>query len=143
MYLCTLWESVRKFKRSAGTDSGVTPLSYFPKYCKIPVYKLEPDTKSLTSSFPDADIPKEARTKLQELLDMKYLQIISQTATDIGRTKLTELDIPTEGPSIASKPYMIRLKYREFVDNEIKQLEEAGIILQSMSDWAQPHLGSV
>ena len=29
---------------------------------------LEPDAKCLASSIPDADIPKEARTKLQELL---------------------------------------------------------------------------
>ena len=39
--------------------------------------QLEPDSKSLARSIPDADIPEEARTKLQELLDGKYLQIIS------------------------------------------------------------------
>ena len=47
---------------------------------------------------------------------------------DIGRTNLIELDIPMEGPLIMSKPYTVLLKYHEFVDNEIKQLEEAGII---------------
>ena len=53
---------------------------------------------------------------------------------DIGRTNLIKLDIPMEGPPIASKPYKVLLKYCKFVDHEIKQLEEAGIILQSMSD---------
>ena len=57
---------------------------------------------------------------------------MSKSATDIGRTNLIELDILTEGPAVASKPYTIPLKCREFVDHEIKQLEEAGIISRSM-----------
>ena len=71
---------------------------------------------------------------------MKYTSIISQSTTDIGRTNLLELDIPTEGLPIASKLYLVLLKYREFTDQEIKQLEEAGIISRSMSDWASPIL---
>ena len=58
--------------------------------------QLELDIKSLASSIPDADTLEEARTKLQELLNKKYLQLISQNAMDIGRTNLIELDIPTE-----------------------------------------------
>ena len=59
---------------------------------------------------------------------------------DIGRPNLIELDIPMEGPPIASKPYTVPLKYCEFVDHKIKQPEEVGIILQSMRDWASPIL---
>ena len=59
---------------------------------------------------------------------------------DIGRTNLIELDISTEGPPIASKPYAMPLKYHKFVDHEIKQLEEADIILRSMRNWASPIL---
>ena len=77
---------------------------------------------------------------LQELLDSKYISIVSQTATDISRTNLIELAIPTEGPPITSKPYTGPLKYCELLDHEIKQLEEAGIISRSMSDWASPIL---
>ena len=65
----------------------------------------------------------------------KYLHIISQNAMDIGRTNLIELDIPMEGPPITSKPYTIPLKYCGFI-----QLEEAGIISESMSNWANPIL---
>ena len=90
--------------------------------------QLEQDTKGVTSSIPDVDIPEEAKMKLQELLNKKYLQIISQNATDIGRTNLIELDIPMEGPPTASKPYTVLLKYHEFIDHKIKQLEEVGII---------------
>ena len=53
---------------------------------------------------------------------------------DIGRSNLIELDILMEGLPIVPKPYMVPLKCHEFVDNKIKQIEEAGIILQSMSD---------
>ena len=72
--------------------------------------QLESNTKGLTSSIPDAGIPKEASTKLQELLNKTYLQIISQNATVISRTNLIKLDIPTEGPLITSKPYIVLLK---------------------------------
>ena len=90
--------------------------------------QLEPDTKSSLRSIPDADIPEEARVELQDLLERKYLHIMSQNVIDIGRTNLIELDIPTEGPPIASKSYTILLTYSEFVDHNIKQLEEVGII---------------
>ena len=73
--------------------------------------QLEPGTQSLASSIPDVGIPEKARTKLQELLDKKYLQIILQNVMDIGRTNLIKLDILMEGPSIASKLYTVLLKY--------------------------------
>ena len=102
--------------------------------------QLEPDTKCLASSIPDVDILEEARMKLQELLDKIYLQIISQNAMDIDRTNLMELDISMEGPPITSKPHTVLLKDHGFIDHEIKQLEEAGIIFQSMNGWASPIL---
>ena len=91
--------------------------------------QLKRDSKDLSISIPDVDIPEEVRSKLRDLLERKYLNIISQNVMDIGRTNLIELDIPMEGLPIASKPYTVPLKYHEFVDHEIKQLEEAGIIL--------------
>ena len=45
-----------------------------------------------------------------------------------------------EGLLITSKPYTVPQRYCQFVDHEIKQLEEAGIILCSMSNWASPIL---
>ena len=75
-----------------------------------------------------------ARKIHQELLNVKYNSIVSKSATDISRANLIELDIPTEGSPVASKPYAVPLKDGEFVDHEIKQLEEAGIISRSMSD---------
>ena len=93
-------------------------------YLKNTNLQLEPDTNPLLRSIPDVDIPKEARNKLQELLGKKYIHIVSQTTTDIGRTNLIELDIPMEGQPKALKLYTILLKYQEFVDHKIKQLEK-------------------
>ena len=91
-----------------------------PRILQNTSLQLEPYTKALASSILDADIPEEARMKLQELLNKKYLQIISQNATDISRTNLMELDIPTEGPLIASKLYTVWLKCHKFIGHEIK-----------------------
>ena len=53
---------------------------------------------------------------------------MSKSATDIGRTNLIKLDTPTKSPCISCQPYSIPLKYRDFVDEEIQELEDAGII---------------
>ena len=88
----------------------------------------------------EAYVPEEAKEKLSMLLKGKYNDIVSKSATDIGRTKLIELDIPTEGPCVSCWPYSIPLKYRDFMDEEIQQLEDAGIISRSKSNWASPIL---
>ena len=49
---------------------------------------------------------------------------------------MVEMDLPTTGLPVASKPYTIPLKYKSFVDEELKLLEDAGCILKSISDWA-------
>ena len=43
------------------------------------------------------------------------------------------MDIPTDGPPIACKPYPILLKYQESVNEEIKLLEAAGSISKTVA----------
>ena len=103
--------------------------------------QIEADKKDYERiKMPEADVTDEAKRKLNTLLEEKYSDTVSKLATDIGRTNLIELDIPTEGPCVSCRPYSILLKYRDFVDEEIQQLEDAGIISRSMSDWASPVL---
>ena len=97
------------------------PLPQIPHNTRL---QLEPDSKGLPRPIPDVDIPEEATMKFRDLLERKYLNIISQDMMDIGRTNLIELNIPTEGLPIASKPYTVPLKYCELMDHESKQLEE-------------------
>ena len=89
---------------------------------------------------PNANILEQARASPKKILETKYVSIISQSTKDIGRTNLLDLDTPTEGAQIASKPYSVPLKCREFVDQEIKQFKEAGIISRSMSNGTSPLL---
>ena len=48
------------------------------------------------------------------------------------------MDLPTTGPPVSTKPYTIPLKYKAFIDEEIKILEDADCISKSLSDWASP-----
>ena len=62
------------------------------------------------------------------MLNNECTCIISKSAADFSRTNLVEMDLPTTGPPIAIKPYTIPLKYKSFVDDEIKLLDDAGCI---------------
>ena len=72
------------------------------------------------------------------MLTSKFTGIISKSPADFERTNLIEVDLPTTGPPVSTKPYTIPLKYRCFVNEEIKLLEDAGCISKSLGDWASP-----
>ena len=72
------------------------------------------------------------------MLISKFTGVISKSFTDFGRTNLIEIDLPTTGPPVSTKPYTIPLKYKSFVDEEIKLLENDGCISKSLSDWTSP-----
>ena len=46
------------------------------------------------------------------------------------------MDLSTTEPPVSTKPYTIPLKYKSFIDEEIRLLEDAGCISKSLSDWA-------
>ena len=85
-----------------------------PKFiAKIPStanLELEPNTNNTSKSITYAEVPEIARKILQQLLDIKYNSIVSKFTTDINRTNLIELDIPTEGLPMESKPYTCSIK---------------------------------
>ena len=72
------------------------------------------------------------------MLNAKFKCIISKSSTDFGKTNLVEMDLPTTGLPVMSKPYTISFKYKSFVDDKIKPLEDAGCISKSLSNWASP-----
>ena len=58
---------------------------------------------------------------------------------DIGHTNLITMDINTgDSPPSAKKPYTLPLKHYDWVQQEIKSLERAGVITRSVSPWASP-----
>ena len=82
----------------------------------------------------DANVPIEIQCKLNTMLTSTFTGIISKSPADFGRTNLIEMDLPTTGPPVLTKPYPIPLKYKSFVDEENKLLEDAGCISKSLSD---------
>ena len=85
----------------------------------------------------DYEIKAATKMKLQELFE-QFDSIVSRHSNDINTTPLLKMEIQTEGPPIASCPYVLPLKHHSFVHNEIKNLEKAGVIRKSLSPYASP-----
>ena len=96
------------------------------------------DSNKSPIQLQDANVPLEIQCKLNTMLTSKFTGIISKSPTDFGRTNLIEMDLPTTGPPVSTKPYTIPLKYKYFVDEEMKLLKDAGCISKLFSDWAFP-----
>ena len=86
----------------------------------------------------DANVPLEMQHKLNTMLTDKFAEIISKSPRDFGKTNLIGMDLLTTGPPVSTKPYTIPLKYKAFIDEEIKLLEDARCISKSLSNWASP-----
>ena len=81
------------------------------------------------------------KTKVLSMLESRFGSIISKSSTDVRRTKLHTLDIQvTERSLVFVKQYTIPLKYQNFIDDETKRLEEAGLISRSLSNWSAPFM---
>ena len=96
------------------------------------------DSNKSPIQLKDANVSLEIQHKLNTMLNSKFTGIISKSPADFGRTNLIEMDLPTTGLPVSTKPYTIPLKYKYFIDEEIKLLEDAGCISKSLSNWASP-----
>ena len=113
-----------------------TLLPVFPEQPSFQIHAHDDNKPSI--KLQDADIPQLVQNKLNEILNNEFTCIVSKSPTNFGRTNLVEMDLPTTGPPVASKPYTIPLKYKSFMDDKIKLLEDAGCIYKSLSNWASP-----
>ena len=62
----------------------------------------------------DYTVKPKTRRKLNDLI-AKYDSIISNNTNDIDTTPLIMMEIEIEGPPVASRLYVLSLKYQEFV----------------------------
>ena len=111
-------------------------LPAFPKHSSFQIHAN--DNSKPAIMLQDADIPQNIRDKLNHMINTEFACIVSKSSADFVRTNLVEMDLPTTGLPVASKPYTIPLKYKSFIDHEIKLLEGAGCISKSLSGWASP-----
>ena len=86
----------------------------------------------------DAEVTEQDREKFR-LLCEEFEDIFSKSSSDIGKTSLITMDIDTgNSPPVCQRPYNLPLKHREWVQKELETLEQAGVIVRSISPWASP-----
>ena len=139
----TILGSITKVDNVENVQSTNSPQHHNVKADAKPLLPAFPDHSSFTThahdsekspiQLQDANVPLEIQHKLNTMLTNKFAEIISKSPTDFGQTNLIEMDLPTTGPPISTKPYTIPLKYKSFVNDEIK-LEDAGCISKSPSN---------
>ena len=93
-----------------------------------------------TVALKDADVSPKAQKSFEELCE-EFNDIYSKNSSDLGKTPLLKMDIPTgDSPTVSQKPYTLVLKHEQWVREEIETLEKAGVIVWSVSPWASPIL---
>ena len=71
--------------------------------------------------------------------ETRYYQVLLNDLEDFGHTDLVTMGIETgDNPPIFQKTYNLSLKHTAWVQKELETLEEAVIIVQSVSPWASP-----
>ena len=86
----------------------------------------------------DADITKAQQNAFKDLC-MEFSNIFSTDSSDIGKTPLLEVEIDTGGSlPITQKPYTLPLKHTTWVQRELEILENASVIVRSVSPWGSP-----
>ena len=100
---------------------------------------METAMKRPEVNLEDAKDADKWKSQVMNMLESKFTSIVSKSFTDIGQTNLHTLDVQvTEGSPVFVKQYTILLKYQNFIDDETKRLEEAGLISRSLSNWSAP-----
>ena len=127
------WQLIQNITDEAVKNTAQNPqvhklLPTFPKYSNLQIHTN--DSSKSAVILQDAEIPQSARDKLNHMINNQFKCIISNSSAGFGRTNLVEMDLPTTGLPVASKPYTILLKYKSFVDEEIKLLEDTGCFFQ-------------
>ena len=113
------------------------------------VEPLEPGEKLFLTSPADVEThPKVVTPSLTtdpatnakfEALCKEFEDVFSKSSADIGQTELIQMYIDTgDSPPIAQRPYSLALKHTDWVKKELLTLEEAGVIVKSISPWASP-----
>ena len=120
-------------------DKQEEPMKLLPDYPANSNVEMEAMMKRPDTKLGDTIDTDKWKTKVLNMLESRFGSIISRSSTDVGRTKLHTLDVQvTEGSPVFMKQYAIPLKYQNFIDDETKRLEEAGLISRSLSNWSAP-----
>ena len=86
----------------------------------------------------DQNASANMKSQFEELCS-QFPEVFSMNNEDIGHMNLITMDIDTgDSPPSVKKPYTLPLKHYDWVQQEIKSLERAGVITRSVSPLASP-----
>ena len=115
------------------------PVELLPEYPANSNMEMETMMKRSDTKLGDTIDADKWKAKVLSMLESRFGSIISKSLTDVGRTKLHTLDVQvSEGSPVFVKQYTIPLKYQNFINDETKRLEEAGLISRSLGNWSAP-----
>ena len=117
------------------------PYERLPDYPPSSGMEMGTIIKRQEVALEDAKDADKWKSKNLNMLETKFASIISKSSTDVGHTKLHTVDLQvTEGNPVFIKQYTIPLKYQNYIDEETKRLEEAGLISkkQKKQDMNKP-----
>ena len=81
----------------------------------------------------DAEVDPKYKQDFEELCQ-EFDDVFSKDSADLGKTPLLKMDIPTgDNPPVSQRPYTLDLKHIQWVQEEIENLERAGVIAKSIS----------
>ena len=115
------------------------PYELLPDYPPSSSMEMETLMKRPEVTLEDAKDADKWKTKALSMLETKFVSIISKSSMDVGRTNLHTVYLQvSEGNPVFIKQYTIPLKYQNYIDEETRRLEEAGLISRSLSNWSAP-----
>ena len=87
----------------------------------------------------DAELSPKTQQQLEMLLE-EFSDIMSKSSSDNGLTHLEEMVLHMKPGStpVMSKPYLLPLKHHKFIDEDLTNILEAGLIDWSLSPYAVP-----
>lgn len=84
------------------------------------------------------DLDNSDRDRLLQLLN-KYKHLFAKSTKDLGCTDVLEMHIRTQNEQpVYCKPYRLSHKENEIVNEKVQDLIDAGIVRDSVSDYASP-----
>ena len=90
----------------------------------------------------DVDVTPKAREQFEELCN-EFNDIFSKDSSDLGKTPLLKMEIPTgDSLPVSQKPYTLALKHVQCVREEIETLEKAGVIVRECFAVGQSYRNS-
>ena len=110
-----LWQKKQDTEEKAVKNTAQDPqvhklLLVFPENSNFDIHTN--DSGKPAVMLQEAEIPQAATDKVNHMVNNQFACIISCSSADFGITNLGEMDLPSKGLPVASKPYTIPLKYK-------------------------------